>query len=399
MSNQSDLKFNPDLVDINRSKGYFVLLTVFTILIVLSTGTRIANKLYYRLKHGVDDYMIIVALAVNLAANILEYQSIDAGFGRHLQFLDNQQASTVKKLSQFTILLADISLWAVKISICFFLLSLIHNAYRLAHWVIYGLATITTISATCQAIFWGLQARPLDKLWKPEIPGSVSNTETLVVTIITFTAINSVTDLFYALAPLYFFRKLQIDLRKKLILYGLTGSGLLVFASSIIRVAYVKDFFDADYSWALYRVYMCTIVERNFAEVIADLPTIFPLLRSLRSKAREFFSRLSSRTSRSGSNGQSARNHNTSPSEIPRIRFNGPKTDRFGDFDLYGEDLRLNSNTVEYPEDVFPLRQTLPQRNYPRTDDNKNIMVNTTFDVQSHRSNAPAQQRGDQAVV
>ncbi|KUI60906.1 hypothetical protein VP1G_08123 [Cytospora mali] len=397
MSDQSTIKFNPDLVDVNESSGGFILLTVFTILIVLSTGTRIATKLCYRLKHGIDDYMIIVALAVNLTANILEYQSINAGFGRHLQFLSSEQASTIKRLSEYTLLLADVSLWAVKISICFFLLSMIQNTYQLTHWVIYGLATLTTIASICQAVFWGLQAQPLEKLWNPEMPGRIANMHTLVVTIIAFTAINSVTDLFYALAPLYLFRRLQIGLKKKLVLYGLTGSGLLVFTASIIRVAYVNDFFAADYSWALHRVYMCTIVERNFAEVIADLPAIFPLLRSLHTKAGGFFSRLSSRATRSGS--KSTSKYNTNPSAIPTNMSSGLKADRFGDFGAYGMAMPLNNITVGCSEDEIPLREGPSLRDDQNKYDNGRIRVNTTVDVQSHSFNDSVQERRDQAVV
>ena len=35
------------------------------------------------------------------------------------------------------------------------------------------------------------------------------------------------TDLVYALSPIYFFGNLNMDLKKRIILIGLTGSGLL----------------------------------------------------------------------------------------------------------------------------------------------------------------------------
>lgn len=166
---------------------------------------------------------------------------------------------TVKRLNQIGILMANLALWAIKCSVCFFLLSLIHNAYQRAHVIIYGLLAMTTISSFCQAIVWGLQARPLEKLWDSEVPGTLANKGTMVVAIITFTckvkqawsrlslrflktvhlchairlilflalAINSLTDLFYALSPLYFFGRIRIERKKKWVLYGLTGSGLL----------------------------------------------------------------------------------------------------------------------------------------------------------------------------
>lgn len=62
MAEHSFIEFDSDLVDVDDSLGYFVLLTFTTILIVLSTGARITTKLCYRLRHGIEDYMIIVAL-------------------------------------------------------------------------------------------------------------------------------------------------------------------------------------------------------------------------------------------------------------------------------------------------------------------------------------------------
>ncbi|KAM4065028.1 O-methyltransferase [Hirsutella rhossiliensis] len=285
------IKFDPTLVDEDRGQDLLILCTVFSILIVLSTGSRVVMKLVTKVGLGTADYFIIIALAFNLTANILEIQAVQHGFGRHLQFIDRPHVLTLKRLSQYNILFANISLWAVKISICFFILAIVQNVHRRTKWVIYGLIAITTTASTCQGILWGLQAKPLRKLWEPDIPGEVASISTLVHSIIAFTAINSLTDLFYAVAPVYFFGRLQMSLARRLVVIGLTGSGLFVFASSIIRVAFDGDFYNPDFTWALYRVYLCTVIERNMAEVIADLPASFTLLRGVQKKTQTLLSR------------------------------------------------------------------------------------------------------------
>lgn len=118
---------------------------------------------------------------------MLEIQAVRQGFGRHLQFLPRAQVLTIKRLSQYNILLANISLWAVKISICFFILLLVQGVHRHTRWVIYGLMAVTTTASTCQGILWELQARPLRKLWNPDVPGTVASVQNLVNSIITFT--------------------------------------------------------------------------------------------------------------------------------------------------------------------------------------------------------------------
>ncbi|EFY88296.1 O-methyltransferase, putative [Metarhizium acridum CQMa 102] len=185
------IKFDPSLVDESNGGVVLVLCVVFSVLISVSTTSRIAMKLLAtKAGLGAADYFIVIAFAFNLTANMLEIQSVQSGFGRHLQFLTHEQVLTVRRFSQYNILFANISLWAVKISVCFFILALIQGVHRRTAWVVYALIAITTTASTCQGIFWGLQANPLRKLWEPDVPGEVKSVRTLVTSIIAFTKRN-----------------------------------------------------------------------------------------------------------------------------------------------------------------------------------------------------------------
>lgn len=285
MSHGPTIPFDPNLVDEDRSSGLFITLTVMTIAITLSTGSRLIGDVWQRTRNGPAEYFIFIAYVFNLTSNILEYQSINEGFGRHLQFLTHEQEATLRRLNAYTLLFINIALWATKMSIAFFILGLLRNVHKRTKWVCYGLMILTTVSAICHGVFWGIQARPIQKLWMPEIPGTVASRDTIIISIITFTCIHSVTDLFFALSPIYFFGRLQMDLRKKMIILSLTGSGLLVVATAFIRTAFVQDFYSPDFSWALSRIYLCAILERNFAEFIADLPATYYLVKIMRERA------------------------------------------------------------------------------------------------------------------
>lgn len=67
----------------------------------------------------------------------------------------------------------------------------------------------------------------------------------------------------------------------------------------------MNDFRDPDISWALRKVYLSTVVERNFAEVIADLPAIFQIARSIHRKVVTIITQGSRATSKTSSRGQS----------------------------------------------------------------------------------------------
>jgi hypothetical protein len=285
------IPIDPDLPDESRAKPLFVLCVLFSVLIILSTGGRIGLKLYKQIPLTLADGFAVICFAFNLTANILETEMLKSGFGRHLQFLEVHNVYFLRRYSQYLILMATIALWAVKISVSLFILQLIKGTHKIATRIIYGLITITTLCSIGQGIFWGLQARPLQKLWTPDIPGTVQSIETLVRSIIIFTCINSTTDLFYGLSPIYFFGSLKLSLKKKLVLIALTGAGLIVFATSIVRVAFDHDFYDHDFTWALQRVYLCTVIERNLAEIVADLPATFTIVRSLHHKSLSILSR------------------------------------------------------------------------------------------------------------
>lgn len=112
---------------------------------------------------------------------------LNAGFGRHLQYIDRPDVLFLKRISQYLIMMANIALWSVKISISLFVLNLIRGTHAIMTRVLYGLIAVTTAASLGQAIFWGLQAKPFHKLWNPDIPGEVQSIDTLVRSIIIFT--------------------------------------------------------------------------------------------------------------------------------------------------------------------------------------------------------------------
>ncbi|KAI5917754.1 integral membrane protein [Camillea tinctor] len=380
MSSNGFIAWDPNLTDESKGQSIFALCVLFDVLIILSTFARVGTKLLSRMRLGAADYLIIICLTFNLAANSLEIQAVDNGFGRHLQFLTRDQALTIKRLSQYLLLLANISLWAVKISVCFFILTLIQDTHYRSKWTIYGLMIVTTASSLGQGIVWGLQARPLRKLWEPEIPGEVWSLDRLVTSIIVCTIINSLTDLFYALAPIYFFGGLQMALKKRLIILGLTGSGLLVFATSITRVAFDKDFYNPDSTWALHSVYLCTIIERNLAQIVADLPAIFVFFRSISNKARTIFS-----GSGTGTGSKSRRYGPKDPSDHSDQSFQ--KTP--------GRSARLTDTEVGPEEDEIPLRDS-PEAS---RGNNNNITMQTTIDIQSYTASVHTQEQTQNDLI
>lgn len=62
MVHNSSIPYNPELKDVNRSYEVIILATLFTVLVVLATATRIGAKLWMRIQLLADDYLIILSM-------------------------------------------------------------------------------------------------------------------------------------------------------------------------------------------------------------------------------------------------------------------------------------------------------------------------------------------------
>jgi hypothetical protein len=131
---------------------------------------------------------------------------------------------------------------------------------------------------------------------------------------------------------------------------GITKPHHRVFACSIVRAGFDHDFYNPDFTWALDKVYLLTIIERNLAEVIADLPASYAILRGVSKKTRTL---ISSRRTVQESN---ALPHSSNTVSAPRNVY------RKGSKDQY-----------QYIDDEVPLQRYSPPIN--------GIVMRTSIDV------------------
>jgi hypothetical protein len=152
----------------------------------------------------------------------------------------------------------------------------------------------------------------------------------------------------------------------------------------------VNDFFDPDISWALRKVYICTVVERNLAEFIADLPVIFPLLRSIHKKTVRVLTHGSRGASEPTTYGMTTKLTNGSTTR-------GNKSTN-GDFDVYGKNGRFAAIQDDSDDkisgethDEIPLRSLSSRRAQPaRFDREITVQVNIDVESEARRHNESA---------
>ncbi|KAI1175779.1 hypothetical protein F4777DRAFT_304982 [Nemania sp. FL0916] len=358
MSSES-IEFDPQLADISEGRNVLIPAILFSVLIILTTSLRIISRFWVVKRLSADDLFIVIALGFNLAGNILEVQCVNAGLGRHLQFLSSEERSTVRKLTLFSILNTILALWSVKVSISLFLYSIVGNVNRPARWTICGLITITSLASFAQLVVWILQANPISKAWSPETPGTIASSYNLLVAHIVSQVVGATTDLFYALFPIYYLAPLQMSMKRKVKILSMTGSGLIVFAVSVAHLAFVRDFLNKDYSWALHRVFVFILIERNTAEIIANLPGLYPLFRHVYGISRHALTRYpgSEPNIISSSPVDRTREH-----AVIKIGYADSLKKKLGEetFDAYGSSARLDGLDAPWDGDDFSPREESP---------------------------------------
>ncbi|OKL64264.1 hypothetical protein UA08_00938 [Talaromyces atroroseus] len=280
-----------DLPDVNRGYELYITITVFTVMIVLTTTARVIIKLYFRYRLGIDDWFIVLGTLLNLMANGFDYKATLSGFGRHAQFLTVDEQVNAIKYSQLAVAVANWAIWAVKLSVCFFLLSIVRDIYQYYNWAVYALISMTSITALVGSILWGTQAHPLAKLWDPRIHGTRATPEHFLIIVYVVYAFGCFTDVFYALSPLHFLWSARLDWRKKLPIILLTGCGILVLIVGILNIIFAREFLEQeDITWALINEFICDIIERNFSAFVANLPALWLLVVQLRKRASSSYS-------------------------------------------------------------------------------------------------------------
>jgi hypothetical protein len=235
--------------DVSRAYELYIVTSVFLAATVITTAARIGTKLAFRVRLGIDDWLIIlgsvcdnkmknknIALtdikALNVVADAFDYKATASGFGRHAMFLSEDELIQAAKYSQLAVGIAIWAIGIIKLSVCFFLLNLIRGTHKRFRWGIYGMIVLNVSFSLVGAILWGTQARPLARLWDPRIPGTVNSAQEFLVMVYIVYAYGCFTDILYALSPVYFLWSVQLKWNKKLPIMLITGCAVLyVFAS------------------------------------------------------------------------------------------------------------------------------------------------------------------------
>ncbi|MCJ1363414.1 hypothetical protein MMC16_002521 [Acarospora aff. strigata] len=250
-----------------------------TVMASLAVAIRIYVRTQIVRSVGVDDYIMLLALALSITGFCVVIPEIRYGAGRHFAYLEPAKASIGLKLNFIT---QPIYLWAisvVKISIACFLLRIAPSeSYRRFLWgsiiflVVYTTACFLTIM---------LQCRPMNILWDGPTVKAVCFTPTVLRTMsYVNVSINIITDFIFAALPIPFLWQVQINRRTKIAVTGIMSLGVFACAAAIVKASYLGNYGKTgDFLWDSTPLIIWTVVECNTGIIAASIPTMKPLFK------------------------------------------------------------------------------------------------------------------------
>lgn len=165
------------------------------------------------------------------------------GFGRHLPFV----VSEVGPITMYTTLSemqSGIGTYLVKCSVCAFVLRLIQGTHRRLRFTIWTTIAILTVVTLATLLVIGLQCIPLEKVWRPDLPGSCTpkSAQTQLIRVFgggstfysepsthadTEEVVGTATDFVCVIIPAFIIRGLQVDRRTKVAMIVIICLGFL----------------------------------------------------------------------------------------------------------------------------------------------------------------------------
>ncbi|MCJ1470863.1 hypothetical protein MMC07_009510 [Pseudocyphellaria aurata] len=272
--------------DQNRGPDTYGAIIPFTI---LSTATVVA-RMYARINmvHNVgwDDYTILLAQFMNILNLIFQILAVQHGLGRHMYFLPFQNIVDVGLYYHVIEVLYVLAAGVIKISACLFLLRIMNRGTtNVLRWSLYILMGVLLVLSSGTAIVILIQCIPVQAGWDPRIKGKCWSYPQILVVGYTQNAWGILSDLACAGFPIIILRKLQIDTRNKYALYFIMGLGVVTSICSVIKMIYLGDLANGDFTYNGVDVNIWGMLEVNIGTIACSIPALRPLFKSLRERS------------------------------------------------------------------------------------------------------------------
>jgi len=284
--------------DLGRGPLVIGLTWTFTSLALIVVGLRFWVRISVTKKLHVEDWLMFVAVLLQLACQSCLTVAFHYGFGKHDRDLTFEQLVNVGKWGwmQFTPGITASILSRISIAILLVRLFGVHSRLK---WSVIILAILQVVGGVVVTITSWVQVRPVRALWNPLIPAERLSPNVVAregnVTGFFF----ALGDLCYVLFPVIVVWKLNMPLRQKLGLCMLLALSLFTMGCSIAKavVAESGTSSSSDQQYKSSLALMWSLFEQAFVIMMGCAPPLrsltrleLPVVDSLSTSMKRLFS-------------------------------------------------------------------------------------------------------------
>ncbi|GKZ77942.1 hypothetical protein AnigIFM56816_001064 [Aspergillus niger] len=246
------------LPDVSQAPQILAATSITTAFALLTVLARMYVRVFFIRNVGLDDYIMVLTMALSLAGFAVIIPEVIYGAGRHTVYVEDT-ASIATHLNFAT---QGIYMWAiglVKISIGLFLLRFApRRGYKIFIWVVIVIMLLYTMICFLTLMF---ECKDIRSIWDENVESQCFTSTQLLELSYTNTGLNILTDIIFAILPAIMLRACAAAIVKLSVLpnYGRTGDLLWDYSTLTIWV----------------------VVESNMGIIAGSLPTLKPLFKQI----------------------------------------------------------------------------------------------------------------------
>ncbi|KAL6710095.1 hypothetical protein ACN47E_009886 [Coniothyrium glycines] len=256
-----------------------------TLTVTIAALITMATRLYVRARVirnvGWDDYVMLFAMALCIAGQIVIIPQVHYGAGRHIEYIEPTDFMNALKLNFISQPIYLFAIALVKISVGFFLLRIaVQPFYRR---LIIGIMAFMAIYTCGCFLTIVLQCTDLRMLWDRSVKGTCWTSFTLKALGYVNSTLNISTDIAFSIAiPIPMIWGLQMNRRQKASLICIMGLGIFATAAALVKLTYLTNYgHSGDWLWDSRNLTIWTVIECNIGIIAGNLPCLKPIFRTV----------------------------------------------------------------------------------------------------------------------
>ncbi|KAI7929154.1 hypothetical protein ACKVWC_009646 [Pyricularia oryzae] len=258
--------------------------------IFILVSLRIFTRTYYGSRRsfrdlGLDDWITITCVVVFFVTCVLLSISIHYGIGTRMDEIKPPQ--NVKEALKWNIICSPILIWCFSLPKFAVIATLkrILDYGRKTSILFWGLAVSSQICVLISSIWWVVQCRPIAKNWDPDVEGECASINVLGDLGYVTSAYSAILDIFFAVYPIPFIMRLNMQLRSRIVCSIAMGLGVLACAISVYKLAKFDETFEMlgkDPTYAVAVLNLLGMAEGAVLIICSSIPSLGPLYRAIK---------------------------------------------------------------------------------------------------------------------